>query len=658
MELRKDTDETSKSEMTRTPESISDPSAENTVEKPVVMQEKKNGTSEKPAESIHDISVDEASVQKEPEMKEILTTPDDYCGELQEAIEASAVGMLDKQSILDKLKELVEHSEDATREQMEKLKQAYHRVVKAEREELKRVFIENGGQENEFEIPEDNTASTFKELLNRFKEKRMAMQEEQARIKERNYVKKLQLIDRIGALVDSLDDFNKRYNEFKDIQQQWKELDPVPQEHVKELWRNYQIQRERFYDLVKINNQFRDYDFKKNLELKTSLCEAVEKLTDEPDTISAYHQYQKLFQQWREIGPVDRSLRESIWARFKAASTIINKRHHAHFEELKAKEKENLKEKTILCEEVESIDYDTLQSFKDWDKKTQEILKIQQKWRTIGFATKKYNTKIFERFRAACDEYFKRRNDFYKIIKKDMEANLQQKRALVEKAEALKDSTDWKETTKAMIEIQKEWKKIGPVPRKQSDLVWKQFITACDYFFEQKNKVFASQKGEETENLEAKKTLIEKINALDENLPEAEALTTLKSFIAEWNTIGHVPFKSKDKIYKTFRKAVDKQYDRLNVAQADRRMQQFRSTLTDISGQGKGKLHGERDKLMRTYERMKNELQTYENNIGFLNVASKGGGGLLKEMERKIERLKGEMALIVKKIDAIDENLE
>ncbi len=658
MELKKDTDETSKSEIIRTPASISDGSAENTADKPVTMQEKENATSEKPAESIHDISVDEVSVQKEPEMKELPTSPDNYCGELQEAIEVSAVGMLDKQTILDKLKELVDHAEDATREQMEKLKQSYYRVVKAETEELKRVFIENGGQENEFEIPEDNTSSIFKELLNRFKEKRMAVQEAQARIKEENYIKKLQLIDRIGALVDSLDDFNKRYNEFKEIQQQWKELDPVPQEHAKELWRNYQIQRERFYDLVKINNQFRDYDFKKNLELKTSLCEAVEKLTDEPDTISAYHQLQKLFQQWREIGPVARDLRESIWARFKAASTIINKRHHAHFEELKEKEKDNLKEKTILCEEVESIDYDTLQSFKDWEKKTQEVLKIQQKWRTIGFATKKYNTKIFERFRAACDEYFKRRSDFYKIIKKDMEANLQQKRALVEKAEALKDSTDWKETTKVMIEIQKEWKKIGPVSRKQSDLVWKQFITACDYFFEQKNKVFASQKGEETENLEAKKALIEKINALDETLPEAEALATLKSLIAEWNTIGHVPFKSKDKIYKTFHKAVDKQYDRLNVAQADRRMQQFRSTLTEMSGQGKGKLHGERDKLMRTYERMKSELQTYENNIGFLNVSSKGGGGLLKEMERKIERLKGEMALIVKKIDAIDENLE
>ena len=658
MELTKDTNVTGQPETPQTPDALSAQSSENVAESAASMQEQANATEEKPAESMHEITIDEASVQKEPEMKELPTTPDDFCGELQEAIEVGAISMIDKQDILEGLKKLVEHAEEAPREQLEKLKEAYFRTVKAEVEELKRIFIENGGEEKDFETPEDDTAVTYRNLLDQYKEKRMAVQKEQTRVKEENYVKKLQLIDRMGALVDSNDDFNQRYKEFKEIQQEWKEHNPVPQEYARDLWRNFQLQSERFYDLVKINNQLRDYDFKKNLEIKTALCEAAENLINEPDIVSAYHQMQTLFQQWREIGPVSREFREELWARFKAASTVINKRHHGHFEILKEQEEVNLKEKTSLCEIVEAIVYDDLKSFKDWEKKTQEVLDLQQKWRTIGFASKKKNTKIFERFRGACDEYFQRRSEFLKSTKKEMEANYHLKKALAEKAEELKESTDWKETTKAMIKLQEEWKKIGPVNRKQSDMIWKRFIGACDYFFEQKNKAFASQKGEETTNLEAKKALIERIKALDENLSESEAVATLKTLIAEWNMIGYVPFKSKDKIYKAFREAVDQQFDRLNVAQADRRMQQFRSTLTEMSGQGENKLHDERDKLMRMYERMKNEVQTYENNIGFLNVSSKGGSGLLKEMERKIERLKDEMALIVKKIDAIDENLE
>jgi len=523
----------------------------------------------------------------------------------------------------------------------------------------KNVFLIKAGEKKNFLTPPaDDTAAIYRQLLDRYKEKRIALQKEQTRIKEENYLKKLQLIDRMGALVDSNDNFNKRYNEFKEIQQQWKEYNPIPQEYARELWRNFQLQSERFYDLVKINNQLRDYDFKKNLEMKTALCEAAEKLTDETDAVSAYHQLQTLFQQWREIGPVSRELREELWARFKRASTSINKRHHNYIGTLREQEEENLKEKTSLCETVEGIVYDDLKSFKDWEKKTQEVLDLQQKWRTIGFASKKKNTKIFERFRKACDEYFQRRSEFLRNTKKEAEANYQLKKVLAEKAEALKESTDWKETTRAMIKLQEEWKKIGPVSRKQSDAIWKRFIKACDYFFEQKNKVVASQKGEETTNLEIKKALIEKIKAVDERLPESEAVATLKSLIAEWNATGHVPFRSKDKIYTAFREAIDQQFDRLNIAQTDRRMQQFRSTLTEMSGQGENKLHDERDKLMRMYERMKNEVQTYENNIGFLNVSSKGGSGLLKEMERKIEHLKDEMALIVKKIDAIDENLE
>lgn len=568
-------------------------------------------------------------------------------------------GKLSKEEILEKLTGLVGAAADATRNEVEALKQAYYKIHRSEVDELKKAFLTAGGEEKDFVAPGDETESKIKELLNIYKEKRAAILAEEERVKAANYALKLQLIDQLKALTESQEDFNKLYNDFKDIQQRWKEVKAVPQEHVSELWKNYQIYSEKFYDIIKINNQFRDYDFKKNLEMKTALCETVEKLQTEPDVVSAFHQLQKLHQQWREIGPVAKELREDLWSRFKAASTIINKHHQEHFEGLKAKEQENLEAKTAICEQIENIDFQTLKSFKDWEEKNKEVIALQDKWKTIGFAPKKSNVKIFERFRAACDVYFNRKSEFYKNIKDEMEKNLELKKALCEKAEALKDSTDWKSTTEKMIALQKEWKTIGSVARKHSDAVWKRFISACDYFFEQKNKNTSSQKSVEQTNLAAKKALIEKIKAIDE-ADHDEALAALKGYMAEWNTVGHVPFKEKDKIYKEYHEAVDKQFDRLKVDQNDRKMQTFRSNLSDMSNseRGKGKLYNEREKLMRMYERMKNELQTYENNIGFLSISSKGGGGLLKEMERKIDKLKDEMALIIKKIDAIDENLE
>ncbi len=571
----------------------------------------------------------------------------------------AAAGKLSKEDILEKLTGLVGAAADATRNEVEALKQAYYKIHRSEVDDLKKAFLEEGGEEKDFVVPEDETENKIKELLTVYKEKRAAILAEEERAKAANYALKLQLIDQLKVLTESQEDFNKLYNDFKDIQQRWKEVKAVPQEHVNELWKNYQIYSEKFYDIIKINNQFRDYDFKKNLEMKTALCETVEKLQTEPDVVSAFHQLQKLHQQWREIGPVAKELREDLWTRFKTASTIINKRHQEHFEGLKAKEQENLEAKTAICEQIENIDFSALKSFKDWEEKNKEVIALQDKWKTIGFAPKKSNVKIFERFRAACDVYFNRKSEFYKNIKDEMEKNLELKKALCEKAEALKDSTEWKSTTEKMIALQKEWKTIGSVARKHSDAVWKRFISACDYFFEQKNKNVSSQKSVEQTNLAAKKALVEKINAIDET-DHDEALATLKGCMAEWNTIGHVPFKEKDKIYKEYHEAVDKQFDRLKVDQNDRKMQTYRSNLSDMSGgeRGKGKLYGEREKLMRMYERMKNELQTYENNIGFLSISSKGGGGLLKEMERKIDKLKDEMALIIKKIDAIDENLE
>ena len=573
-------------------------------------------------------------------------------------VEETATGKLTKEEILNKLQTLMSAPVETVRGEVETLKQAYYKIRRNEIEELKKAFIEQGGEENNFSAPEDPQENTLKELLSSYKEKKAIFLAEEEKEKAENYVLKLQLIDQLKALSESQDDFNKLYNEFKEIQQKWKDIKLVPEEHANDLWKEYQTYSEKFYDLIKINNQFRDYDFKKNLELKTALCESVEKLQEEKDIISAFHQLQKLHQQWREIGPVAKELREDLWSRFKAGSTVINKAHQQHFESLKAKEQENLVAKTAICEAIENIDYAALKTFKDWDEKNTEVLAYQQKWRTIGFTPKKFNTKIFERFRAACDVFFTKKAEHYKSIKAEMDKNLEKKRALCEKAEAMKDSTDWKVTTEKFIALQKEWKTIGQVARRQSDSVWKRFIAACDYFFENKNKNVSSQKNEETVNLDAKKALIEKVISMDTSMESEEAINTLKGWIAEWNAIGHVPFKEKDKVYKAFHDAVDAQFDRLKVNQRDHRMKSFKNNVNEMAGKGKGKLYSERDRLMRNYEHMKNDLQTYENNIGFLSISSKGGSGLVKELERKIEKLKSEMELIVKKIETIDDNLD
>lgn len=602
-------------------------------------------------------NLDEA---KKPEVTPEATTEEVMTNEEPEADAATiSAGNLSKEEIILKLSELVVTSAESARAEVDALKQAYYKIRRNEVEELKKTFLTNEGEEKDFIAPADETEGKLKELLTTYKEKRAAEIAEDEKVKADNYTAKLRLIDKLKALTESQEDFNKLYNDFKEIQQQWKEIKAVPAEHVNELWKNYQMYSEKFYDIIKINNQFRDYDFKKNLEMKVALCETVEKLDTEPDVVSAFHQLQKLHQQWREIGPVAKELRDELWVRFKNASTVINKKHQEHFEKLKNKEQENLEAKTAICEEIEKIDFSLLKTFKDWEDKNKDVIKLQDKWKTIGFAPKKVNVKIFERFRAACDIYFNNKSEFYKSIKESMDKNLELKRALCEQAEALKDSTDWKDATDKLIALQKEWKTIGSVARKHSDIIWKRFITACDYFFEQKNKNVSSQKSVEQENLAAKKTLVEKIKALDESVSNDEGISLLKEYMAEWNTIGHVPFKEKDKIYKEYHDAVDAQFDRMKLDRSERKMQSYRTSLNDMSeGRSKGKLYGERERLMRLYERLKTELQTYENNIGFLSVSSKGGGGLVKEMNRKVEKLKEEMALTIKKIDAIDENLE
>lgn len=558
-----------------------------------------------------------------------------------------------KEEVIERLSEIDNDACNADKQEIDLLKQTFYKLHKAEQEAARKAFEEQGGKPEEFVPAADPLENKFKEIMSSIKEKRSEMAAEAEREKEDNLAKKLQILDKMKDLIENSDDTGKIYNEFKELQQQWNDIKQVPIGKVNELWKSYQLYTEKFYDMVKLNNEFREYDFKKNLEQKTKLCEAAEKLAAEDDVVSAFHQLQNLHQEFRNIGPVAKELRESIWARFKAASTAINRRHQQHFEELKEKEQNNLDQKTVICEIAEAMEYDTFKTFADWEDKTKEILALQAKWKTIGYAPQKMNVKTFERFRAACDEFFKRKAAFYKDIKNSMAENLEKKKALCEKAEALKDSTDWKATAEILTKLQKEWKTIGPVSKKHSDAVWKRFIGACDHFFAQKNKANSSQRSVESDNMAKKENIISQLHEIEKAGNEDESVADkIRGLIKEWNGIGHVPFKEKDRLYNDFHSTVDRLFAKLNITASEKKLSSFKSNLS--SGNN---LYRDREKLVRTYEGLKNDIQTYENNLGFLTSASKKGNSLVQDIQRKIERLKGDMELVTKKIAAIDEKL-
>ena len=544
---------------------------------------------------------------------------------------------------------------------MDEYKNQFYRSLRNEIESQKQEFLSKGGEEIDFVGTESEIYAEGKELIQKIKEKRADILAKEDAEKEKNIARKLTIIEQVKVLSETQgqEDFNKVYQEFKSLQQEWNEIKLVPQEKVNELWKSYQRYVEKFYDLVRINNEFREYDFKKNLEIKTELCEAAERLNDESDIVSAFHQLQNLHQEWREVGPVSRKDREEIWNRFKEASTLINKKYQTHFEQLREKENDNLELKTALCEKLESIDYSQLKTVKGWNSKVKEVLDIQSQWRQIGFVPRKWNTKIYKRYRAACDFFFRSKNEFYKSLRGEMEENLKKKIALCERAENLKDSIDWKNTTREMIEVQKEWKTIGIVPHKYVDSIWKRFISACDYFFEQKKLHTSSQYEQEQKNLDEKKAIIQKINQFDITLEADEALPQLHELMDQWYEVGYVPFKMKDRIYKEFYDATEAQFDRLNVGKEERKLEAYKSTISDMArlDNSQGQLLREREKLVRQYERIKNELQTYENNIGFLSISSKKGNHLLNDMNQKVEKIKGELLLLEKKIRAIEDEL-
>lgn len=553
-----------------------------------------------------------------------------------------------QEEVIKRLREINENACEADKQEIDQLKQTFYKLHKSDQEAERKAFIEKGGNAEDFTPTPNPLEALFKEIMGEIKEKRSALSAALEQEKEENLAKKLEILEKMKTLTESTEDTTAIYNEFKQLQQEWNDIKQVPSGRQNELWRSYQLYTEKFYDMVKLNNEFREYDFKKNLEQKTHLCEAAEKLAEETDVISAFHQLQKLHQEFRAIGPVAKELRESLWARFKAASTVINRRHQQHFEELKEKEQNNLDQKTVICEIVESMEYDTFTTFSDWEDKTQEILALQAKWKTIGYAPQKMNVKIFERFRSACDEFFHRKAAFYKSIKENMAKNLEKKRELCEKAEALKESTDWKATAELLTQLQKDWKNIGPVSKKHSDSIWKRFIGACDYFFEQKNKATSSQRSIEMENLAKKENIIQQLTELQESSNQEETTEKIRQLTKEWNEVGFVPFKDKDRIYKTYHALIDK----FNLSAAEKKLSNFKSSLNKETN-----LYREREKLMRTYEGLKNDIHTYENNLGFLSSSSKKGNNLVTDITRKIERLKTDLDLVTKKIAAIDETL-
>ena len=595
-------------------------------------------------EAAEPVAAEEEPVAQDEEMPETMADEQD-----EESKKYS--NYQTKEEIIARLKEIVEGEDEISRQEVEALKSNFYRIQKQQSEDAYKAYIDGGGDPDAY-MPAPNTdEAAFKDYMAAIREKRAAQHEAEVQTLEDNYAKKLTIIEKIKEILATPDEVNKSYNDFKALQQQWNEIKSVPAEKATDLWKTYQLHVEQFYDTLKLNNEFRAYDFKKNLELKTALCERAEKLQEEEDVVSASRKLQQLHQEFREIGPVERDLREGIWNRFKAASTIINKRHQEYFESRKAQELENLEKKSAICDQVEGFELDSLKTFADWNAISDKIIALQAEWKTIGFAPQKMNVKIFERFRAACDNFFTRKAEFFKSVRDSLNNNLKLKEELVAQAEALKDSTAWKETTDAIIALQKKWKEIGTVPKKFSDDVWNRFNAACDAFFEAKKAANSSQRSEQNENLQKKQAIIDELAAIDPATEEGDYRPKLRKAQEDWNNIGHVPYKVKEDIYKAFRAQMDRLYGALSERASRNRVSRFRDEVR--SGDG-NKI---RERLLRQYDILKNEIKTYENNLGFLSLSSKSksGNALVEELNRKVDKLRADLEEIRQKIAALDE---
>lgn len=590
----------------------------------------------------------DAPVSEEPVQNENSET------EVTTAEEPDRKTYTSKKEVLERIREIAHNDENPEKDEVEYLKSTFYRLHIAEREEQQKAYLEEGGDPEKYQVRPDDVEEAFKAEMQVIKEKRAKLFQKQEEERANNLKHREEIIEKIKNMATSPEEANKSFNAFKQLQQEWKEIGAVPPEKANETWKTYQLYVEQFYDLLNLNREAREYDFKKNLEQKTRLCEEAEKLAEETDIISAFHQLQELHAQYRETGPVAKDLRDEIWTRFKNASTVINKKHQQHFEELRAREEENLTKKTALCEKVEAIAQEENKGTADWEKHSQEIIAIQQEWKTIGFAPQKMNVKIFERFRTACDDFFGRKAEYFKEIKKRFAENAEKKRVLVEKAKALADSTDWKSTSDKIIALQKEWKTIGTVPKKLGDRLWNDFLAACNQFFEARNAANAGSRNEEHTNLDKKRDIIAKLKAMIEDAGD-DVQAKVQALIDEYNTVGHVPYKDKDKVYKEYHEVLDKVYDTLHIKQTRRRLDNFKNNLRNVAKRGEDAVDNERARLMRRYEQLKQEVTTYENNLGFLNIASKKGNSLVEEMNRKVQKLKDEVQLVFDKIKAIDQ---
>ena len=559
-----------------------------------------------------------------------------------------------KEEVLERVKELAQGDEEISKPELDHLKTAFYYLLNAERDAAQKAYIADGGDPMQYVVTPDETEEVFKAEMNKIKELRQAAFQKAEAEKQANLKRKLEIIERIKELTTTPEDAAAGFQEVKALQTEWREIKTVPAENASELWNNYKLVQEQFYDLLKMNFEAREYDFKKNLEQKTALCEAAERLADEEDVVSAFHQLQDLHNQYREIGPVAKELRDEVWARFKAASTVVNKRHADHFEAIRQREEENLVKKSALCDKVESITTDDCTTNADWDKKTQEVLDLQKEWKTIGFAPKSMNVKIFERFRTACDQFFTAKNDFFAGRREQFQENINTKEELVKRAQELQDSTEWRQTSDKLIALQKEWKTIGMVPRKIGDQLWNDFLAACNKFFEARNAATSGERDEQQENLKKKQGIIEQLKALVEDAAE-DLQQKMQTLIEEYKQIGHVPFKDKDELFRQYHDTLDILYKKLNKSRANRRLNAFKEGLREVAKRGEDAVSTERQKMQRRYNDMKQELENYENNLNFLSVSSKKGNTLVDELNRKVEKLRDELALMKEKIKAMNE---
>ena len=561
-----------------------------------------------------------------------------------------------KEEVVNRVKEIAQSEELAEKQELDLLKQLFYKFHNNDIQEARNAFIEGGGEPEKFEPQIDPLEPEFRASMQLIRDRRAAAQEELERQKAENLKRKLEILDRIQQLAFTPEEANSAFDEFKALQNEWKEIKLVPAERATELWKNYQLYVEQFYDLLKLGHELRDYDFRKNLETKTRLCEEAEALIEAPEVVAAYNQMLILNQEWKETGPVARELREEIWNRFKTATTAIYKRHQDFFEARKAKEEENLNQKTALCEQIEAISTDDLKTSSDWDEMTKKIIEMQATWKTIGFAPQKMNTAIFERFRKGCDAFFEKKAQFFQALKESLNENLAKKKELVEKAESLKDSTEWRSTGDILIRLQKQWKEIGNVPHKYSEELWKRFVGACDQFFEARQQATAGVRDEQNANKEEKQNIIERLKELAAKEGE-EIIQEVKELQKKWNEVGHVPFRDKDRLYKEYREVCDKIYGALSASHAKRHLNNFRNNLAQKIEKEGGSLSNERQRMMRAYERMRDELNTYENNLGFLSSNSKKGNSLVDSMKKKVEKLRDELSLLAQKIKAVDEQI-